>query len=436
MAEAIVEQLETVQVDMHQSDAAAALAGALAGIVQTLLEQAAVGQAGQIVVMRQVAQALLGLAPRTEIGEEADDMAGPPRYIAHQVELQPLRVKLAALARLDQLALPGAGAVQFLADHLVLPAHLAVADQAGHRAPDHFLTAVSGHRAERTVDRQHTVVGVENEDAFAGRFEHGRGQALLLLLLTPRADIAPRAEHAPYTAGGVALDRTATVLDPDPVTIDMAHAVLDLIILAAPLEVPDQRPAQPWQIIRMQTRGEVAQHHLHLLRLQTKQLAQVRMVHLIAFQIPVPQPQLTGLQRQGQALLTRAQGMSRLVQLQGTLGHAHFQRTMGTAQLTFGATALLNLARQLFVEPFGALLGALQVADQRQVMEPLQQAALYQAIDLPGHDQQGKKQDQPKQPPTALQAVVGQQQIGHRRQQAGQGEAEKGRQADGIGHAG
>ena len=66
MAEAVVEQLEAVQVDMHQSDAAAALAGALAGIVQTLLEQAAVGQAGQIIVVRQVAQALLGLAPRTE----------------------------------------------------------------------------------------------------------------------------------------------------------------------------------------------------------------------------------------------------------------------------------------------------------------------------------------------------------------------------------
>src|SRR5690606_21679132 len=163
------------------------------------------------------------------------------------------------LARLDQFALPGTAVIQFLADQLVLPAHLATAEQAGHRAPDHFLTAVAGHCAESAIDRQHAVVGVENEDAFAGRLEHHGGQALLLLLLTPCADVAARAEHAPHTTGSIALDRTATVFDPDPVTIDMAHTVLDLIILAASLEVPDQRPAQPRQIVRMQARRQVAQ---------------------------------------------------------------------------------------------------------------------------------------------------------------------------------
>ncbi len=68
--------------------------------------------------------------------------------------------------------------------------------------------------------------------------------------------------------------------------------------------------------------------------------------------------------------------MGRLVQLQGALGHAHFQFAMGTAQLAFGTTALLHLARQLLVEPLGTLLGMFKVADQRQVVKTLQQAAL------------------------------------------------------------
>ena len=206
----------------------------------------------------------------------------------------------------------------------------------------------------------------------------------------------------------------------------MAHAVLDLIILAAPLEVLDQRPAQPWQIIRVQARGQVTQHHLHLARFQTEQLAQVRVVHLVAFQIPVPQPQLAGLQRQGQARLALAQGMGRFVQLQGTFGHTHFQLAMGAAQFALGTATLLHLTRQFFIEPFGTLLGVLQVADQRQVVKALQQAALHQAVDLPGHHQQGEKQDHTEQPPAALQAAAGEQQEAGRRQQAGQGEGEEG----------
>jgi hypothetical protein len=59
MAEALVEQLEAIQVDVQQGQAAPVQADALGGLVQTQAEQRPVGKPGQIVVVRQVAQALL-----------------------------------------------------------------------------------------------------------------------------------------------------------------------------------------------------------------------------------------------------------------------------------------------------------------------------------------------------------------------------------------
>ncbi|MNR64528.1 hypothetical protein D3C85_1872020 [compost metagenome] len=64
---------------MQQGQAVAALARALAGFVEPVLEQDAVGQPGEVIVIGQVAQALLRFAAGGEVGEETDDMADLPR---------------------------------------------------------------------------------------------------------------------------------------------------------------------------------------------------------------------------------------------------------------------------------------------------------------------------------------------------------------------
>ncbi len=90
VAEAVVEQLEAVQVDQQQGQPALLLARPLGRLVQPLAEQPAVGQAGQFVVVQQVTQALLDVAAGTEIGEETDDVGRLAIAVAQQVELQPL----------------------------------------------------------------------------------------------------------------------------------------------------------------------------------------------------------------------------------------------------------------------------------------------------------------------------------------------------------
>ncbi|MNN30680.1 hypothetical protein D3C81_1443360 [compost metagenome] len=128
--------------------------------------------------------------------------------------------------------------------------------------------------------------------------------------------------------------------------------------------------------------------------------------------------------------------MAGIGQFQGALGHAHFQLAVGAAQFAFGAAALFHLAGQFAIEAFGAALGLFQMADQRQVLEALQQAALYQPVDLPGHHHERDGKYHPEHAPATEQGRIAQQEPGDGRHQAGQGEGEEGRQADGIGDAG
>ena len=85
MAQAVIEQFEAVEVDMQQREAATALAHPLVSFAQPFAKQRAVGQAGQLVVVGEVAHALFRLAPGGQIGEESYDMTDVPPYITHHI---------------------------------------------------------------------------------------------------------------------------------------------------------------------------------------------------------------------------------------------------------------------------------------------------------------------------------------------------------------
>ncbi|MNJ41693.1 hypothetical protein D3C77_366250 [compost metagenome] len=129
MTKAFIEQLEAIQVDVQQCQTTAAEAYPLPCIVQTQAEQRTVGQPGQLVIMRQVAQALFGFTTCRQIGEKADNMTDVAASIAHPIELQPLRIKFAVLARFHQLALPAALLLQRLLDSYAMAPRITTARQ-------------------------------------------------------------------------------------------------------------------------------------------------------------------------------------------------------------------------------------------------------------------------------------------------------------------
>src|SRR3990167_7296521 len=164
--------------------------------------------------------------------------------IPNSVELQPLWIELAVFAGFHQLALPGAVLFQRMMDRAVVPARIAAARQLDDVAPDHVVDVVAGDPAESLIDRDQRVIGIENHDAFAGRLKHRRRQLALFFLALARADVAAGADHADHPAIFAALDRSSTVLDPDPVTVALPHPVFDLVILAAAFQMLDQGTTQ------------------------------------------------------------------------------------------------------------------------------------------------------------------------------------------------
>jgi len=63
MAKVVIEQLETIEVDVQQGQIARTLAHALAGLLQALLEQGTIGQAGQLIKLAKVAHPRLHHTP-------------------------------------------------------------------------------------------------------------------------------------------------------------------------------------------------------------------------------------------------------------------------------------------------------------------------------------------------------------------------------------
>ncbi len=161
-----------------------------------------------------------------------------------------------------------------------------------------------------------------------------------------------------------------------------------------------------------------AEHHLH-----------ARVMYTVVLQIPIPQAEVTGLQRQGQPRLA-------LAEFGGALGDALFEAVVGAAQLLFGMPALLDLGGQAAIEQVGFAAGLLQPLDQPLPVQALFDAVGNQPADLPGDQTERRQHDHRQHAPALLQRLAAGHQQQSRRQQTGHGETEKGRQADAIGDTG
>ena len=62
-----------------------------------------------------------------------------------------------------------------------MPTGIATAGQLDDVAPEHVLDVIAGNPAEGLINRDQRVIGVQNYDAFAGRFKYRRRQLSLLL---------------------------------------------------------------------------------------------------------------------------------------------------------------------------------------------------------------------------------------------------------------
>lgn len=116
MAEAVVDVLEAVEIEEQHGAMAVLDLGFVEGQLQAVLEQHAVGQAGQRVMVGLVVEARLGVLEAADVGEYRDMVGDPVLAVAHCADGHPGRVGLAVLASAPQFALPVIVALQAGAD--------------------------------------------------------------------------------------------------------------------------------------------------------------------------------------------------------------------------------------------------------------------------------------------------------------------------------
>ncbi len=87
MAEGVVDGLEVIQIDEQQGADQIVATRLAKGVGQGFVQLAAVGQAGQLVVIGEILDASLGLLALGDILEADDEVADLPPVILHRVTI-------------------------------------------------------------------------------------------------------------------------------------------------------------------------------------------------------------------------------------------------------------------------------------------------------------------------------------------------------------
>ncbi|TLD46014.1 MAG: hypothetical protein FAZ92_01705 [Accumulibacter sp.] len=185
----VVDDLEVVEVDEDYAHALVRALGARQGEMQAVVEQRPVGQSGQLVVRRQVLDALLRLAHLGDVAEHADIVHHLAVLVLYRVDRQPLEERLAALAPVPDLALPDTEPVDALPHVLIELRRCQVGAQQVWLLADGFLTGEAGEDGEGIIDRQDALLGVGDHHSFGRTVEDHRCQPQAVFCLLARGDV-------------------------------------------------------------------------------------------------------------------------------------------------------------------------------------------------------------------------------------------------------
>ena len=222
------------------------------GAAQAFGQQGAVGQAGQGVVVGQVAQFLLGALLVGDVVDHRDEVAAHAQRIAHFATSRsspgiPRRPCAAATSRRPS----GRCARGCRARGDRSPGCAGWSRAGCEFVADHFLLAVAGDAREGRVDRDEAEVQVDHRHRFAHAAQDFQRDAAFALGAAAGGDVARGAGHAQRAAGCIALDHLAARAHPDPVAVGAADAVLGIEELGVADDVLLQQLLHPRQVVGM-----------------------------------------------------------------------------------------------------------------------------------------------------------------------------------------
>ncbi len=315
--ERVVERLEIVEIDEQQRALALAAHARRDGYPQTIVQQAAVRQAGQRVIEREMPDLFLCRLVRAHVGERRHVVGHHAVAIPDRGNRQPLREDLAILAAIPDLALPDAVAFDALAHRCVEARVVPSRTEQFRRLTDALVGGVACDVGERLVDAQDDGIGIGDEHALLG-LESGGGDPFPLFGLLALGNVARHDDDAcrltlpvPENASG-----RRHVADAAIVT---HQAILDLLAPASLGRLPEY-PLHPLAVLGMDVGKRVAATQIP--GIAEKLPIRRAVVKSLALQIEDGDVLANAFRNQSEELLLFAQAGFQLLPCRNVLGRA------------------------------------------------------------------------------------------------------------------
>ena len=200
VSERIVDELETVEIDMHQRDGSSRPSGARQCELRAVAQQIAIGQVSQGVEIGEKLDAFLSRLVCGEVAQDAD-MLHDPGVLPDETDGQPLGKNVAVLAAADDFTLPVAVVQNVVPHDLIKRGVLFSRGQQTRILANHVVGRITRDFGEGAIDGQNMVVGVGDHDPFPSGLEHPRVEAQLLLGLLARGNVAEQNDKASFRGG-------------------------------------------------------------------------------------------------------------------------------------------------------------------------------------------------------------------------------------------
>ncbi len=196
VAQGVVDRLEAVQVEEHQHHPGLLPFGRLQCGVQTVLEQCAVGQVRQGVVIGEAVNPLFAGLALADVGEEAHVTGQIALVIQNGGDADPGRIVLTIAALEPDFAFPGAVLAQLLEYITQMGFLLLVDGQHVRQLVEDLLHRITTDAAERLVGLDDIAGRVGDQDRRGGVFKNRGRHAQVFLGAALLADIATDPQHA------------------------------------------------------------------------------------------------------------------------------------------------------------------------------------------------------------------------------------------------
>ncbi len=165
MSQRIVDRCKPVQIDHQQSTVIICASCGCQSMSDQLIEQAAVGQAGQAVVVDQTLHAFFGSAQHADVGKNGERMGDIALIITCHANGDRLRKQIAVFAFANDFAMPRPGAVHGGANLRAKIGIVHAGSQEIGSLSDGLGGRIAGDSGEGWIDRYNPFFGVGNQDS-------------------------------------------------------------------------------------------------------------------------------------------------------------------------------------------------------------------------------------------------------------------------------